>query len=112
VEHESASVLVSVAPAHGQQVRPVGNCGGEKHNDLRVGRADDRHQVVFTPDLWRLRAKRHPFNGQRLVDAIGSSAQDDELVHGRRGHLVLFLGVREFRPQYHEQKRQHQYASR
>jgi hypothetical protein len=61
-------------------VRPVWNGVREKHDDLRVGRANHRHQVVFTPDLRRLRPEPYALNRQRLVDAIDGSAQDDQLV--------------------------------
>jgi hypothetical protein len=50
-------------------------------------------------------------NGQRLVVAIDRRAQDRELIRVVGDDRVFLLGVREVRPQYHQQKRQHERAA-
>jgi hypothetical protein len=102
VENERAAILVAVSPDDRQQVRPIWNGVREKHDDLSVGRADHRHQVGFTPDLRRLRSESDALNRQRLIHAIGSRAQNSELVRRRRNRLALFLRVGKLRPQQHE----------
>jgi hypothetical protein len=109
IENERAGVLFSIAPDDRQKVRAIWNGGGEKHNDLCVSRADHRHQIVLAPDLWRLLPEANALNGQRLVRAIDSGAQDDKLISGR-DRFCLLLGVGKLRPQQHDQKHQHQRA--
>jgi hypothetical protein len=102
---EGTAILFTIASNHCQQVRTVWNRRWQKHDQLRVGRANDRHQVALAPDLWRLRSKRRTLDGQRLIDPIDRRAKDHELIRTRsdgfRGRPLL-LGVGEFRHQNHD----------
>jgi len=107
VHVERRTILFAVSSNDRQEVRSVRNSARQKHYKLGVSRADHRHQVALTPDLRRLRAESDALDGERLIHAIDRGAQDDDLIRGRRDCLDLLLGVREFRPQYHDQERNH-----
>jgi hypothetical protein len=107
---EEPDFLGTVSAAHGQEVRPVRDASRKKHDNLRIGRADHRHLVHLAPDERCLRAEIQPLNRQRLVHAVNCRAQNDQLLVVRVPVSVtlLALGVRQIRPQYHEQESRHQ----
>jgi hypothetical protein len=110
---ERCLILLTVTADDRQQVGAVRDSPGKKHHHLRVSRADHGHQVVFAPDLRRLRAEVQSTDGQRLIHAVDRGAQNDDLIALVRDDRVggFLLGVRKFRPQYHNKKRKQQRAS-
>jgi hypothetical protein len=106
---EASGVLVTIATADGQQMRPVRYAGWQKDHQLGISGADHRHLERLAPDL-RLRAEASPLDRERLIDAVYGGTQDDQLLRCRPVALPV-LGVREFGPQDHHQESR-QYSSR
>jgi hypothetical protein len=79
-------------------MRAVRHAAGQKHHELTVCRAQDRHRGRLAPHLRRLRAEPLTLDGQRLIDAIDRGTQDDEFLLDRcnlERRQQFLLGVRE-----------------